>query len=179
MPAIPRPLPGEYAVYFETYLGKLAADQTDLLALLREQPAQLAAQLAGVTNEAALRPTGPGKWSLKQILIHLIDTERVFAYRTLAVARGEQTPLPSFEQDDYVAAAAVATRSVADLLAEHATQRAATVALLHGLTEAAYTRTGTVSGHRPTSVRALAWIIAAHEAHHHRLLPQQIVAAQA
>lgn len=166
---IPRPAPGEYAPYYETYLGKLTPDQTDLLGMLREQPARLRHLLAGVNDAEATQASAPGKWSLKQILIHIIDTERVFAYRTLALARGEQNPLLSFEQDDYVANADVAHRPLSDLLAEHAAQRTATVALLQGLSAEAFARTGTVAGHLATA-RALAWIITAHEEHHHRLL---------
>ncbi len=166
---IPRPVPGEYAPYYETYFARLPATATDLLALLREQPATLRHLLTGTTDTAAAQPTAPGKWSRKEVLIHLIDTERVFAYRALAIARGETHPLPAFEQDDYVRTAGANARPLPDLLSEHAAQRAATVALLAGLPPGAYERVGTASSQR-VSVRALAWVIAAHEAHHQYLL---------
>ena len=168
MTSIPRPLPGEYAPYYETYFAQLPATG-ELLPLLREQPAALRHLLTGTTDAEAGQPTAPGKWSLKQIVTHLIDCDRIFAYRALAIARGEQQPLPGFDQDAYVADSGANDRNIADLLVEHATQRAATVALLAGLPAAAHLNTGTASTH-PASVRALAWVIAAHEIHHHRLL---------
>lgn len=167
---ISRPQPGEYAPYYDTYFRQLPPDATDLLGLLRAQPAALRRLLGGLSDADATAPTAPGKWSVKQILTHLLDTERVFAYRALALARGEQQPLTGFEQDDYVAAADANARSLPELLTEHAAQRAATVALLAGLPEAAHTRTGTTAGTSGVSVRALAWVIAAHEIHHQRLL---------
>ena len=165
---ISRPLLDEYAPYYHTYVGKLPAEG-ELLPLLREQPAALRHLLIGFTDAEAGQPTAPGKWSIKQIVAHMIDTERVFAYRALAFARGEQQPLPGFDQDEYVALADSNDRALTDLLAEHAAQRAATVALLAGLPEASHVRTGTANGQR-VSVRALAWITAGHEIHHHNLL---------
>jgi uncharacterized damage-inducible protein DinB len=176
MPLITRPLPGEYAPYYDGYFRQLPAGE-ELLPLLQAQPAALAELLVYLTDAQATHPLAPGKWSVKQVLIHLIDCERVFAYRALAIARGEQQALPSFEQDDYVANAHVASRSVADLLAEHAAQRAATIALLAGISPTVHAATGTVAG-RPVSVRALAWVIAAHETHHYRLFLAQLPAAK-
>ncbi len=163
-----RPEPGEYAPYYDTYFAQLPATG-DLLPILRAQPAALHNLLAPVTDEAAGQPTAPGKWSIKEVLIHLIDCERVFAYRALAIARGEQQPLPGFDQDAYVANTQANARSLSDLLAEYTAQRTATVALLSNLPPDTDTRTGTASGHR-TSVRALGWVIAAHEFHHYHLL---------
>jgi len=171
MTPITRPVAGEYAPYYETYFAQLPAG-ADLLTLLREQPAALRHILTGVTDQEAGQPTAPGKWSIKQILSHLVDCERVFAYRALAIARGEQQPLPGFDQDDYVRQAHV-DRPVTELLAEHAAQRAATLALLQGLAPDAFQRKGTAAG-QPVSVRALAWVIAAHEEHHHQLLRRHL-----
>ncbi len=173
MTSILRPVSGEYAPYFDTYFVQLPADPAlELLPLLREQPAALRHLLTGTTDAEATAPTAPGKWSIKQILTHLIDCERVFAYRTLAIARGEQQPLPSFDQDAYVAASSANERTVIDLLAEHAAQRTGTLAMLAGLPAAALARIGTVSGRPGVSARAMAWVIAAHELHHHRLLAE-------
>ncbi len=166
---ISRPLPGEYAPYYETYFARLPPEG-ELLPLLREQPAALRHLLTGTTDAEAGQPFAPGKWTLKQVVTHLIDSERVFAYRAMAIARGEQQPLPGFEQDDYVASSGANDRSLTDLLAEHAAQRASTVALLAGLPTVAHARTGTTSNTPGVSVRAIAWVIAAHEAHHHYLL---------
>lgn len=169
MTSIARPLSGEYAPYYETYFARLPATG-ELLPLLREQPAALRHLLTGTTEAEAGQPFAPGKWTVKQVLTHMIDTERVFAYRAMCIARGEQQPLPGFEQDEYVALSGAADRRLADLLIEHAAQRAATVALLAGLPPEAHTRTGTASNFPGVSVRAIAWVIAAHEAHHHHLL---------
>jgi uncharacterized damage-inducible protein DinB len=163
-----RPAPGEYAPYYENYFSKLPIEG-ELLPILQAQPAALHQLLATISDADASQPTAPGKWSIKQVLIHLVDCERVFAYRALAIARGEQQPLPGFDQDDYVAKADADTRPLAELLAEHTVQRTATIALLKGLPIGSDTRMGTASGHR-VSVRALGWVIAAHEFHHDHLL---------
>lgn len=167
---IERPAPTEYAPYYERYLSLMSPD-ADLLALLREQPASLRHILTGLTDPEATQPPAPVKWSIKQVLIHLIDCERVFAYRALAIARGEEQPLPNFEQDDYVAASEVQTRPLLDIVQEHAAQRAATLALAQSLSSTALARMGTAAG-QPVSTRALLWIIAAHEYHHQQLLAQ-------
>jgi uncharacterized damage-inducible protein DinB len=163
-----RPEPGEYAPYYDTYFAQLPATG-DLLSILRAQPAALHHLLAPVTDTVAGQPTAPGKWSIKEVLLHLIDCERVFAYRALAIARGEQQPLPGFDQDAYVVTSQANARSLSDLLAEYTAQRTASVELLRHLPSNADTRTGTASGHR-VSVRALGWVIAAHEFHHYHLL---------
>jgi hypothetical protein len=110
-------------------------------------------------------PAAPGKWSLKQVVCHINDTERIFAYRALRIARGDQTPLPGFEQDPYVSAADANARSWSDHIAEFEAVRAATLALFRGLPAPAWTRSGTASGNT-LSVRAVAYIIAGHLIHH-------------
>ena len=169
---IPFPDPAEYAPYFGRYL-QLLDPAADVLATLRAQPAALRHIFVGLTDAEATAHPAPGKWSLKESLIHLIDTERVFAYRALAVARGEHQPLLPFDQDAWTAASDVQARPFADLLAEYATQRAGTLALLAGFSEAALARPGTANGH-PTTARALAWILAGHDEHHQRAFAQRL-----
>jgi hypothetical protein len=101
------------------------------------------------------------------VLQHVIDNERVFAYRMLRIARGDQTPLPGYEQDDYAAAADASARTLDDLLTEYRAVRAASIALLRGLDEAVLQRCGIISG-GPLSVRAAAYVIAGHELYHLR-----------
>lgn len=166
---IARPGADEYAPYYAKYVE--ATPDGDLLATLVGQLDDVRALAAATDEEAASKPYAPGKWSVKDVLLHVADTERVMAYRALRVARGDSTPLPGFEQDDYVRSAAADARSLESILAELAAVRAATVALLGTLDETALARRGTASGH-PVSARALAYIIAGHERHHLRLLGQ-------
>lgn len=164
-PLITRPDASEYAPYFETYVS--LAGEGSILGKLSANPIEEA--LTGLSDGVAEVPPAPGKWSCKQVLGHVIETERVMAYRALRVARGDQTPLPGFDQDLFVANAGFNARTLASLLEEMQIVRAATLALFRGLPAEAWTRTGIASG-KPISVRALAWIIAGHELHHVRLL---------
>ncbi len=174
---IPFPADTEYAPYYSRYT-QLLDPTADVLALLRAQPAALRHTFQGLTEARATEKPAPHKWSIKEALIHLIDTERVFAYRAMAVARGEQQPLPAFDQDAWVAESEVQTRPLADLLAEYVTQRTATLGLLRGLSDQALARLGTANGH-VVSPRALAWIMAGHDEHHQRAFAQLVRPAAA
>jgi uncharacterized damage-inducible protein DinB len=116
-------------------------------------------------GQLLLRRYAPGKWTIKEILVHVVDDERIYAYRALRFARGDLTPLPGFEQDEFAAASDANERPVPDILAEHAAVRDATIALFRGLPEAALLRSGVADGKRFT-VRALGYHMAGHEAHH-------------
>ena len=167
-PLSARPDASEYAPYFANYIS-LAGDGS-ILGKLSANPIEEA--LAGLSDGEAEVPPAPGKWSLKQVLGHIIETERVMAYRALRIARGDQTPLPGFDQNLFVANGGFNARTLASLLEEMQAVRAATLALFRGLPAEAWTRTGTASGN-PISVRALSWIIAGHELHHVQLLPHR------
>ncbi|MEN8143733.1 MAG: DinB family protein [Gemmatimonadota bacterium] len=127
-------------------------------------------------RSAAERATSyaPGKWTLKEILGHLVDDERIFSYRLLCVARGEQNELPGFDEEIYATSGAFEQRTLANLLSEYAAVRAATLALLEHLTGAAWTRRGRVNGYT-ASARGLAFHIAGHELHHHRVIRERYV----
>jgi hypothetical protein len=114
----------------------------------------------------------PGKWSLKEILGHVIDTERIFAYRALRIARNDQTPIEGFEQDDYIRHAPFLHCRFADLIEEFGLVRIANLAMFRSLDEEAWTRGGTASGNNVT-VRALAYIIAGHVLHHRNVIEQK------
>ena len=144
----------------------------DLLERLRAQPAELRALLGSLDDAAARARYEPGKWSIKEVVGHVSDTERVMGYRLLRIGRGDVTPLPGFEQDPYVAAAGADRRPLASLLAELEAVRAATLALVESLPAEAWERRGTASGN-PVSARALAYIIAGHAAHHHAVLRER------
>jgi uncharacterized damage-inducible protein DinB len=110
-------------------------------------------------------PWQAGEWTIKEIVVHIIDTERVFAYRALRFARNDQTALPGFEQTDYVPYTGANERQIEDILAEYRAVRAATISLFDSLSDAALTRGGSASGY-PVTVRSLAYQIVGHELHH-------------
>ncbi|RSK50215.1 DinB family protein [Hymenobacter rigui] len=159
----------EYAPYYHTYVKLIAEDP---LEALRRQSRELRQLLAGLTEEQGAFRYAPGKWSIKENLVHMLDTERIFAYRVLRIGRGDTTPLPGFEQDDYVPVSGADARSFANILAEYDTVRAATLSLLESFTAEDVSRQGTASG-QPVSVRALAYILPGHEAHHLNLLRER------
>jgi hypothetical protein len=146
----------------------------DLLSTLARQRDETRALLAPL-DAAALRPYAPGKWSVCQVLGHVIDTERMFTVRALRFARGDSSPLPGFDADPYAEATDFDARGLPDLLDEHAAVRAATLALFRGLDETALSRAGTADG-KPISARALAWLCAGHERHHLRVVRERYLA---
>lgn len=168
--ATTRPIAGEFAPYYGNYVAQVA--DGDIRVTLRTQQRAVLDALAGVSEARGDRAYGVGKWTLKESVLHMIDTERVFAYRLLRVARADATPLPGFDQDRWVPTSDAALRTVASLAEEFSAVRAATLTLVDSLTPAAWTRTGTAS-EKPVSSRAIAWIIAGHTAHHMTLLREK------
>jgi len=162
-----RPDTTEYADFYKNYIARVPDGA--VLDFLAQQPDEYRRLLAAISDGEATAPTAPGKWSIKQVLGHLCDTERVISYRALRFSRGDQTELPGFEQDDYVREAGSNSRGVEDLLAEFESVRQATIALFSSLPPGADTRAG-VANSSPLSVRALAYIAAGHVQHHYDLL---------
>ncbi len=162
-----RPDSTEYADFYKNYIARVP--DGPLLDFMAKQPGDYRQLLVGVSDEAATAPTAPGKWSVKQVLGHLCDTERVITYRALRFARGDQKELPGFEQDDYAREAGSNARSLDDLLAEFENVRKSTIALLGSLPPGAEARAGLANGNRVT-VRALAYNAAGHAQHHYELL---------
>jgi uncharacterized damage-inducible protein DinB len=137
----------------------------DVLAHLEKQGRATVAALRALTPAQAGSRYAPGKWSVAEVLGHVIDAERIFAYRALRIGRGDETPLPGFDQDRYAPAGAFDRRAPAEIVEEFESVRRATLTLLRGLPEAAWRRRGTASD-QPVTVRALAYILAGHELHH-------------
>jgi uncharacterized damage-inducible protein DinB len=164
---IGRPDETEYAPYYGRYIGRVP--DGDILARLESQLAETLALLRGLTPEQAAHRYAPDKWSIKQVVGHMSDTERIFAYRALRFARNDSTPLPGFEQDDYMAAARFDERTLGDLADELELVRRSSLALLRPLDESAWQRRGVASG-AEMSVRALAYTMAGHEIHHREIL---------
>jgi hypothetical protein len=158
-----RPPADEYFEYYGKYIA-LVPDG-DVRDHMRAQLAGTMALLSGVSEEKAEQAYGAGKWTLKEALLHMSDAERVFSYRMLRISRGDVTPLPGFEQNDWVPHSCANERTLANLLMEFAAVRASTLALMDSFSPEAGARKGTASGHA-ISVRALAYIAAGHERHH-------------
>ncbi len=168
--AIGPPDAPEYAVYYGRYISLVAGD--DIVAALEDQPRETLGLMGGWSEEQGDFRYAADKWSVKEVLGHVIDAERVFAYRALRFARKDETPLASFEQDGYIAAGNFGECRLADLMEEFVAVRRATVWLFRQLTAEAWMRRGVASGN-PISVRALAYIIAGHELHHRRILGEK------
>jgi DinB superfamily len=165
-PRIPtgRPEAGEFADYALADIELVSGD--DAIEALQRQAREVVA-LFGYLGEDRIKGLtyAPGKWTLKEVLGHLMDDERIFAYRALCVARGDGRPLPGFEENDYVTAADFELRSLTSLLDEYRAVRIASLALFESLPESAWQRRGTVNGYS-ASPRGLAFHIAGHELHH-------------
>jgi hypothetical protein len=172
-PRYDRPDAAEHLEYYGRYIA-LVPDG-DLLRTLEQQDEDTIALLAAVPESKGDFAYAPGKWTLKEVIGHVADAERVFSYRALRIARGDQTPLPGFDEKTWVPYAGCAGRTLADLLGELRAVRAATLALLRHLPPDATTRRGTASN-GTISVRALAWIIAGHERHHLGLIRERYLA---
>ena len=155
---------------YSRYIDRVEGNQVSLL--LRQQRAEVLEILNGLSEEQAGFRYAPEKWSVKEVIGHLMDTERVFVYRALCCARGEKQPQPGFEQDDYVAEGRFDQRSVASLVAEYEAVRGASLALFEGLGPADFGRTG-IANDATISVRALVFILAGHESHHLAILRER------
>jgi hypothetical protein len=172
--AIIRPEPGEYAPFYETYISLVKGN--DILGLLEAQRLQMAQMFAARSEREGNFRYALEKWTVKEVLGHVNDTERIFTYRALRIARGDQTPLSGFEQDDYVRGGNFGERSLADLAEEFAYVRSASIALFRSLKKEAWSRRG-VANEKEVTARALAFIIAGHELHHRLILEERYFAA--
>ncbi|MPY91062.1 MAG: DinB family protein [Luteitalea sp.] len=169
---IEKPEAGEYVPYFAKYIELVHGDVLEALAT---QIDPSVAVLRTVSEEGSLTRYAPGKWSMREVIGHLIDAERMFAYRALCFARNDRSELPGFEQDDYVAAARSDSRTWSELLAEIELVRRANVLMFRGFQQEAWLRHGVANGNR-ISVRALAYSIAGHELHHMRIIREKYLA---
>ena len=161
--AATKPAPTEHAPEFSKYISLV--EEGDIIQILGQQLENSLSLLRTVSPEKANFRYAPDKWSVKELLGHLVDSERIFSYRALCFARNDQTPLPGYEQNDYVREGNFDNRNLADLAEEFATIRRATIQLLQSLNETEWLRHGKAN-ENDVSVRALAHIIAGHELHH-------------
>lgn len=167
---IGRPEPGEYAPYYERYISLVQGN--DILTALDSQRRQMLLLLSGRDEADGDFRYASDKWSAKEVLGHVCDTERIFAYRALRISRGDRTPMESFEQDDYVRNGPFAVRPLAEIIEDYIAVRRATLTLFRNLDEQAWLRRG-IASNNEVSVRALAYMIAGHELHHRRILEEK------
>jgi uncharacterized damage-inducible protein DinB len=167
---IARPQNNEYAPYYAGYIAQVP--DGDLVDVLRRQIGETLSLVRGVPEERASHRYAPGKWSIKEVLGHMADVERIMGYRMLCIARGDTTPLPGFDENAYVPVANFDARSLASLASEFEQVRRATVAFIEHLDADAAARRGTANNLEITA-RAIAYIIAGHERHHVRILRER------
>lgn len=166
-----RPQSAEVPPGLAGYVGKVR-DGEDVMALLESQQEELRSAFGRFPEARGTYRYAPGKWSVKELVSHLSDTERIFCYRALRFARGDATPLPGFDENAYALEMYADERSLADLLAELFDVRRATLSFLRGLRAEAWTRRGIASG-KEVSVRAMAYAIAGHARHHLEVLAER------
>ena len=165
-----RPEATEYAEFYAGYVSKVPG--TDAVSVLESQRLQMVQLFAARSERDGSFRYAPGKWTVKEVLGHVTDTERIFTYRALRIARGDQTPLPSFEQDDYVKIGGFGERTLAGLAEEFALVRAASIALFRSFPEEAWSRRG-IASQKEVTVRGLAFITAGHQIHHRLILEER------
>ncbi|HUP47002.1 MAG TPA: DinB family protein [Thermoanaerobaculia bacterium] len=158
-----RPDPTEFAPYFQRYLDLVPED--DILAALEKQMHETAAILGRVNEERSTYRYAPGKWTIKQVVGHMGDTERILAFRALSISRGEKNPLPGYDEDSYVRGAEFEGWPYADLVDALGVVRRANILMFRHLSPEAWERRG-VANESATSVRGLAYTILGHERHH-------------
>lgn len=162
-----RPSPEEYGSYYSGYVNQVP--NRNVVELLSKQAATTALFLAKINEEASRYRYQPGKWSIREIVCHLADAERLFLARAVRIARGDQTPLPGFDENAYVPASGADDVPLSTLAADLALVRASTASFFEMITDEQSTRVGTASDN-PFSVRAIAYIIVGHEMHHLRTI---------
>jgi hypothetical protein len=166
------PSKGEYPPYYENYISKLG-DQ-NFSTLIQSQTQELKSFFASKPEEWANMPYAPGKWTPKEVIGHLLDTERIMTFRALCIARGEKKLLPGFDQDPYVVQGQFNAVALDDLLADFEMQRQAILSMVRTFPEASFQEIGSANSN-PMSTRALLWIIPGHFMHHFQVLQQHYV----
>ena len=165
-----RPGADEYAPFYAEYVASVP--DGDVLRVLAAQGDGFLGLLKDIGEEKAASAYAAGKWTIKEVVLHMADAERIFGYRILRIARGDATPLAAFDENLYAPASGANSRPLDTLLGEFAAVRGATLALLRWMPEEAWPRRGVASG-KIVSVRALAWITAGHAMHHQRVLRER------
>jgi len=165
-----RPDASEYAPFYHGYVSSVP--DGNIVELLRSGGRELLEAIGRIPEDRGGYRYGPEKWSIREVIGHLIDAERIFSYRALRVARGDRTPLAGFEENSYVKTAGSDARTIADLARELAAVRESTVLLFESMPDEAWGRSG-IASENEVSMRALAYIVAGHSRHHLRILRER------
>ena len=165
-----KPQPNEYDPYYQHYVS--LASEKDLVEILEKQPAGLRSLFESVPEERGRFAYADGKWTIKELLSHVIDGERIFAYRLLRISRGDQTPIEGFEQDDYIQNSNANDRTFDELISEFDLQRRSNMLLIRNLSDVDLCRMG-VASEKPISAMAIAFILGGHVEHHLKILRQR------
>jgi uncharacterized damage-inducible protein DinB len=168
---IDKPATGEYPPYAEMYIG-LLPDDGHLLDHMEKAIGSTIDLVRSIPEHRLMFRYEEGKWTIKEIFVHIIDDERIYGYRALSFARGDKTELPGFEQEDYADASGANERDMKNILKEYSDVRRSTISLFNGLSDQALLNMG-VANTNPVSVRALAYHIAGHEMHHLNIIKQR------
>lgn len=171
VPQSPRPQPDEHSPYYAKYIALVPQDDLSIAGHLADQHHETVDALRKAKAKADYS-YAPGKWTVKEVIGHMCDAERIFAYRALRFSRGDATELPGFDENEYVARSNFRDRTIEDLLEELWAVRAATLSLAKHLPESSLANRGSANG-APISVRALLYIIAGHERHHLAILRER------
>lgn len=171
MKKINKPRDVEYALYYDAYIALVPAE-TSVLDQLKASAKEVTALYKSLSPEALTTPYAEGKWSLKDLLMHLIDVERVFVYRAMRFARMDRTPLPFFDENEFAKQAHADKIPLTKLLKEYNANRNVTIAFFNNLTAKQTERSG-IASQAAMSVRACAWIIMGHELHHRRIIMER------
>jgi len=165
-----RPEPSEYAPYYEGYVSLVP--ETDILTVLRDQNDELRSLVEAMPEERGTYAYAEAKWTVKELLSHLIDGEKIFAYRALRISRGDATPIEGFDQDPYIEHSHANERSFGDLIGEFDLNRRANLVMFGNMRDPDWMRFGTASDNA-VSAKAVAWIMAGHVRHHVNILKER------
>ena len=165
-----RPQLSEYAEYYDTYVSKVPDD--DVFQVLAEQVDRTARLLGSLPAEWETYRYQPGKWSIREVMGHVVDVERVFGYRALSMARADPTPLPGMDENGWAVASNAGDRPLASLLEELRAARRSSLAMFGSFDDAAWGRSG-VASDCPFSVRTFPYVVAGHEIHHRRVIEER------
>lgn len=165
-----RPESTEYAPYYDRYISLVAG--ADIVETLAAQPDEIRSLLATLPEEKGKYRYAEGKWTIKELLSHIIDGERIFSYRALRISRGDKTPIEGFEQDDYITNSNANNRTFSDLLDEFTLERQANIHMFKNISAVGSEEVGTANGN-PVSARAIAYTMAGHVRHHIGVLKEK------
>jgi hypothetical protein len=158
-----RPSTEEYMAYYEQYVSLVG--ESPLIESLAKQLTSTTELLSDIPEQQSNYLYAEGKWTLKEVIGHISDTERVMSYRLLRIARGDKTPLPGYDQDEFMNGSSFQDWTLSQIIEDYISVRKSTITLLRGISDEAWQRMGTANG-ADISARALAYIIAGHELHH-------------